>query len=109
MEELRVDRRSWVFRHRKGLVFGLSIALALYVSAYFWISRTRWAEYKQWDMPGFYYLPSSYLDKPEKSGWRLHRILASFYYPMNVVDVHLFDGPHCAGEPLQGIGPRKPK
>jgi hypothetical protein len=97
--------RFWPLTLRSILILVPTILLAAYVVSYFWISRARWSEYRQFNAAGFYYLPWSKLDRPDRPGWKTHATLEFVYAPLNWIDAHLLGGPHVASPPLFKIGP----
>ena len=79
----------------------VTVLLALYVGSYTVLSRRGYAEAKQYDFSGFYYL------RPENTAsWsRWNMLLRYLYMPLNELDCAIGTGMYPAADPLFEISP----
>ena len=80
------------------------IFLLFYVASYFVLSRCGRAIAREYNAEGFLYVPcpwEAYEDS--RTLETLHYALVAFYYPVWLVDYHVFGGPHWSYVPLYGL------
>src|SRR5437868_14901828 len=97
-----MTRRRWIAFHV------LVILLIAYVSSYFYISRLRFEQWSQGNLPGFLYVHPECLSNDPNEHWRAkHELMRLFYCPINSPDQEVLGGPSPNFCIMTGIGPKK--
>lgn len=73
----------------------LCLVLLLYTGSYYYLSRRGDAEAQRYGMKGFLYVPLEEVLASEDLS--THYLLKTLYYPINVLDMELFNGPAPSG------------